>query len=127
MTKMHIEIELQYPPTGNTATRHTKTGIHYKTDKAKAYRFAIAQTLLGLGVGANSGRKPLAGPLAVSWLIAPPDRRSRDVDNFRKECADALTLGGLWVDDSNKVIRRESFEWTEPAPNGRVLLVVEVL
>lgn len=127
MTKMNIELELQYPPSGNTGTRHTRGGGHYKTDKVKAYRSAMALFLLGLGVGANSGRKPLAGPLRISWAIAPPDRRARDVDNFRKEICDALTLGGLWADDSNKVIKYESYEWLEPVPNGKVFLSVEVI
>ncbi len=122
MTFRTIEIELPWPPTGNTATRHTRSGVHYKTDKAKSYRAAVAQILGWKGLG---GAK-LKGPLTVAWLLAPPDNRSRDVDNARKEAADALTLGGLWVDDSNKVIREEHFVWTDAIKDGKVLLTITV-
>lgn len=116
--------ELPWPPTGNHATRHTKTGGHYKTRETLCYRGLVAQIVGGMGMGSLVGKKPLSGPLAVEWVLGPPDRRSRDVDNVRKECADALTLAGLWVDDSCKVIRRETFEWTEPVRDGRVLITV---
>ena len=116
--------ELPWPPTGNHATRHTRSGVHYKTPKTLAYRSVVAQIVASMGMGSLVGKKPLDGPLAVEWVLGPPDRRSRDVDNVRKECADALTLAGLWADDSCKVIRRESFEWTEPVREGRVLVTV---
>ena len=81
--------------------------------------------LLGLGIGTQNAKKPLLGPLSLHWVLAPPDRRATDVDNVRKEAADALTLAGLWVDDSCKVLRRELFEWTDPVPGGRVLLTIK--
>lgn len=118
-----LSLELPWPPTGNHATKHTRSGVHYKTREAGLYRSTVRNEVYGLmALGL-----PLAGPLSVSWLLAPPDRRARDVDNVRKECADALTLAGLWTDDSCKVIRRERFDWTEPVPGGRVMLEVEVL
>ena len=117
-----IELELPWPPTGNSSTRHTRSGIHYKTAEAKSYRAAIAQLLGWKGLG----KEPLLGPLKVEWLLAPPDRRARDVDNARKEAADALTLGGLWADDSNKVIREERFIWTEPEPKGKIFLTITI-
>lgn len=118
-----LSLELGWPPTGNHATKHTRSGVHYKTREAAMYRSFVRnavyeQMIHGL---------PLTGPLAVSWLLAPPDRRARDVDNVRKECADALTLAGLWADDSCKVIRQENFRWTDPVPGGRVLVTVEVI
>lgn len=122
MTFRTIELELPWPPTGNHATKHTRTGGHYKTAKAVSYRAAVAQLLGWKGLGTN----PLKGPLKVEWLLAPPDRRSRDVDNARKEAADALTLGGLWADDSNKVIREERFIWTEPEPKGKIFLTITI-
>lgn len=122
MTFKTIELELPWPPTGNSSTRHTRTGGHYKTAKAVSYRAAVAQLLGWKGLGTD----PLKGPLKVEWLLAPPDRRSRDVDNARKEAADALTIGGLWADDSNKVIREERFIWTEPEPKGKIFLTITI-
>lgn len=122
------EFSLPWPAaTGNHAVKHTRTGGHYKTPAAKAYEGTVAQIVAGMGMGSLLGQKPLDGPLAVSWLLSPPDRRARDIDNLRKVVADALTKAGFWVDDSNKVLTRESFEWADSTPGGEVSLVVEVL
>jgi crossover junction endodeoxyribonuclease RusA len=120
-------MELPWPPTGNHATQHTRGGGHYKTRETLAYRAAVASLLRGIGVGSQTLPEPLEGPLAVSWLLAPPDGRARDVDNVRKEAADALTKAGLWVDDSCQVIRREAFEWSDPQPGGIIALTVREL
>lgn len=122
-----IELELPWPPTGNTATRHTRGGGHYKTGATIAYRAAVARAAAARGLGTGSGVEPLPGPLALSWLLLPPDERGRDVDNVRKELADALTLAGVWKDDSNRIVRREAFEWCPAIPGGRVELTIEVL
>lgn len=130
MTQM-ITLELPFPPTGNSSTRHTRGGGHYKTAEAVAYRAAVLRLLAGMGLGKGMARKsslgPLKGPLKACWVIAPPDNRARDLDNVRKEAADALTLAGLWVDDSCKVLRQEIFEWVPPEPGGKVLLTVETM
>ena len=122
------EFALPWPSaTGNHAVKHTRTGGHYKTREAKAYEALVARIVGGLGLGHQFGEKPLGGPLAVSWLLSPPDRRARDVDNVRKVVADALTRAGFWADDSNKVLTRESFEWGDVSPGCEVNIVVEVL
>lgn len=120
--------ELPWPPvTGNKAVRHTRTGGHYKTREALTYEAVVAQIVAAMGVGSLIGQKPLQGPLSVEWTLAPPDKRSRDVDNVRKVAADALTRAGFWKDDSNKVLVREVFDWTEAMPEGAIHLSVEVL
>lgn len=112
-------LELEYPPmTGNHATRHGG-GAHYRTDEAKAYRNRIK-----IHVWQQRLQLALAGPLAVEWVLSPPDRRARDQTNVLKEVEDCLTAAGLWVDDSNKVIRRTVVDWTEPVPGGRILVTV---
>ena len=114
-----ITIELPYPPfTGNTATRHAN-GVHYRRPEAVKYRglirMLIASQRLDLG---------LPGPLQVEWVLAPPDRRARDQTNVLKEAEDCLTAAGLWLDDSNKVIRRTTVEWTEPVKGGAILVTI---
>lgn len=114
-----ITIELPYPPvTGNHATRHAN-GAHYRQPAAVKYRglirMLIASQRLDLG---------LPGPLQVDWVLAPPDRRARDQTNVLKEVEDCLTAAGLWTDDSNKVIRRTTVEWTDPIKDGAVLVTV---
>jgi Holliday junction resolvase RusA-like endonuclease len=112
---------------GNHATKHTRAGGHYKVPEAVAYDALVGQIVASMGMGRLTSQKPLAGPLSVSWLLAPPDNRARDVDNVRKVVADALTKSGFWKDDSCKVLVREAFEWTQPTPGGAVHLTVEVL
>jgi crossover junction endodeoxyribonuclease RusA len=122
------EFELPWPKVlGNHATKHTRAGGHYKVPEAVAYDALVGQIVASMGMGRLTSQKPLGGPLSVSWLLAPPDNRARDVDNVRKVVADALTKAGFWKDDSNKVLTRETFEWTPPTPGGAIGLTVEVV
>jgi crossover junction endodeoxyribonuclease RusA len=122
------EFALPWPKvTGNHAVKHTRSGGHYKTPEAKAYEATVAQIVASMGMGSLLGQKALGGPLKVLWLLSPPDRRARDVDNVRKVVADALTRAGFWEDDSNKVLVRETFEWADSTPGGEVSLLVEVM
>jgi crossover junction endodeoxyribonuclease RusA len=127
VTVLHqiYQLEIPWPAvTGNHAVRHTKTGGHYKTAKAVGYEAAVRSIVLGQGFGSS---KTLKGPLKAVWLLAPPDRRARDMDNVRKTAADALTKAGFWADDSNKVLVEERFVWTTPEPGGVVFLTVETM
>lgn len=112
---------LPYPPagtTGNHAVKHARGG-HYLTDKAKRFLAHINSV-----VTCQNGKRGFEGPIAVEWIVCPPDRRARDSDNVMKTVKDALTKAGVWVDDSNKVIRREVFEWGLPVEDGRVTIKV---
>ncbi len=121
------EFELPWPKVlGNHATKHTRSGGHYKVAEAVAYDALVGQIVAGMGMGRLTDQKPLAGPLVVSWLLGPPDKRARDVDNVRKVAADALTKAGFWKDDSNKVLVEERFVWTQPMPGGAIGVTVEV-
>ncbi len=44
--------------------------------------------------------KRLAGRLAVTIDLYPPDRRRRDIDNTVKACLDGLQNAAVFVDDS---------------------------
>lgn len=114
-----LVIELPYPTsTGNHAVRHGAGG-HYLTKGALAYRMAVAQAL--------AGRRAPAGAIRTDWLLAPPTAAARDFDNLMKVVADALTQAGFWVDDSNRILVRGSWEWTAPVQGGRVWLEVSPL
>jgi Holliday junction resolvase RusA-like endonuclease len=123
----HLTIELPWPPvTGNHAVKHSRAGGHYKTSEARAYELTVARQVEAARAAFLLPAGAMPGPLAVTWVLAPPDRRSRDCDNVRKVVGDALTRAGLWTDDSNKVLRREVFDWTDPWPGGQILLTLEV-
>lgn len=85
---------LPWPPTGNTATRHTTTGAHYLTDGHRRFRSAVAS------IWRQSARKPIQSPYSVEVVWYPPDRRRRDSDNVQKTLFDALIACGAIADDS---------------------------
>jgi len=119
-----IEFELPFPPSGNVQARHTKTGGHYLNPKIAAYRALVTQILAGKGLAHINGFTPLAGPVELSVVAAPPDKRATDADNRLKCLLDALVHAGLLADDSNRVLQRLVWEWTPPERGGAVHLTV---
>lgn len=85
---------------------------------------AVARRLADLGWGGD-GRAALAGPVSVSVVASPPDKRATDADNRLKCLLDALVQGGLLADDSNRVIRRLVWEWCPPMRGGAVSVTIE--
>lgn len=122
-----FELRLPWPPSGNVQARHTKTGAHYLNPKVASYRASVAFFLKGMGLGSLAGQKPLVGPLALSFVAAPPDRRATDADNRLKCLLDALVHAGFLSDDSNRVVRSLAWDWCEPVKGGEVHLVVREL
>jgi crossover junction endodeoxyribonuclease RusA len=126
--RVRCVLELPWPPiTGNRATRHTKGGGHYRLAEAVSYRQGIC-TL----VAAQKLDLRLFGPLAVDWVLVPPDNRARDAVNVLKEVEDCLTHAGVWHDDSNRVIRRLTVEWLPPElkrakGSGKILVTIREL
>lgn len=116
-----IELTLPYPKgTGNTSVRHAN-GAHYLSKDAGRYRALVAAACLRQG--AHGLR--LQGPLVVTVLASPPNKRRFDMDNALKVLGDALTIAGVWADDSNLVIRRMVWEWAEPTQDGAIYLTIE--
>lgn len=119
VVSVHV-LELPYPSaSGNRLVRHSGDK-HYLTKEALAYRALVAIAMHDQGV--HSLR--LAGPLALEFAIAPPDRRARDADNLLKPVLDAITKAGVWIDDSNKVITKTTVEWCDREPGCRILLTI---
>lgn len=116
-------LELPYPPaTANRAVRHTRSGSHYVPVSVVKYRSKVAA--LARLQGLHGARLP--GPLVVTLLVAPPDRRRVDADNLGKACLDACTKAGVWVDDGNDVIVELTVRWAPPQPpHGAVLVQIE--
>jgi crossover junction endodeoxyribonuclease RusA len=120
-------LELPFPPSGNVQTRHTRGGGHYINPKILAYRALVGRLLSSQGYGQGGSHKPLGGPLSVSVVAAPDSRRAMDADNRLKCLMDALVHGGLLEDDSNRVVRRLSWEWCDPEQGGKVFVALEGL
>ena len=94
---MLIELYLTFPPSVNNYYAHTKQGIYIKKD-GKAYR-RVTQDAVNEQCS-NVDQLPLNEKILVTVILAPPDNRVRDVDNYMKCLLDALTQAGVWVDDS---------------------------
>lgn len=122
-----LAFALPWPPSGNVQARHTKTGGHYLNPKVASYRALVTQVLAGLGLSRLTGFKALSGPISVSIVAAPPDRRPTDADNRLKCLLDAMVHAGLLEDDSNRVIQRLVWEWAPPERGGAVHVVVTQL
>jgi len=117
---LESHIEIPYPNhTGNHSVRHAG-GRHYLTQEARDYRMAVYKAAVRAGLAAAR----LTGPLMAEFILAPPDRRARDADNLLKVVKDGLTQAGVWVDDSNKVIRETRVRWTDPMPGGAIHLTI---
>lgn len=105
-----------YPPvSGNHYIGTTKTGRRFVTAKATEYRALIKSII----------NKPprLAGPVAVRLDTWTPDNRKRDLDNIEKVLFDALTLAGLWIDDS-QIIDKHHVRHGKDKP-GRIEIDVQ--
>jgi crossover junction endodeoxyribonuclease RusA len=94
-----IELWLPFPPSTNNYYVKTRNGV-FISAKGKKYRAQAAESLSEqLGVF-----QPIEEPILIECIWYPPCARKRDQDNFvGKAFFDAMTHGGLWLDDSQIV------------------------
>lgn len=112
-----MTLELPWCPSTNTTWRKGK-GRVYLSEKTKAFRRDVATIVL-----ASKAPRPAIGPLELSVTLCPPDKRKRDLDNFAgKALLDALTMAGVWADDSQ--IRKMTTTWGDVHKGG--MIVVEI-
>jgi crossover junction endodeoxyribonuclease RusA len=92
-----LHFSLPYPPSVNHYWSTTSRGRMYVSRRGKDYRTASAIALLMQRVP----RDGIAGPLRVSLVANPPDRKRRDLDNVLKALLDAIVAANVIEDDSN--------------------------
>jgi Holliday junction resolvase RusA-like endonuclease len=88
-----MELELPFPPSVN----HLWRRVGHRTllsRSGRTFHRAVRVILVQMGV------QPIAGRLAVTIDLHPPDRRRRDLDNALKALLDALQHGGAYHDDA---------------------------
>jgi len=83
-------IYLPWPPSINKYWRHARGG-HFISEGGKKYRAKACAMMRGLSI-------PFAR-VAVTVYAAPPDNRTRDLDNILKAPLDAITHAHAWPDD----------------------------
>jgi Holliday junction resolvase RusA-like endonuclease len=91
------------------------------------YRESKEAIALTAKVAAKKQRwKEALGPLKMTVCITEPDHRKRDHLNFAKGVCDALTLGGIWSDDSQVRDAHWYFSDTVDKANAGAVITVEV-
>ena len=93
-----IKLILPFPPSNNQYYRKVGNNIVI-SEKGKAYKKAVIEHLERIGM---AGLK-LDYPMMVHVMLTPPDKRTRDSDNFLKGMFDSITNARLWLDDSQVV------------------------
>jgi crossover junction endodeoxyribonuclease RusA len=114
-----VKLELPFPPSTNTYYRKvghkmllSKKGRQYKDN---VYAAVLDQQGLF---------KPLLGPLKITVILIPPDKRKRDLDNFAgKALYDALAHSNVFMDDSQ--IKESHNYMLEPGGEGMCSVVIE--
>ena len=112
-------IKLPFPPSINGYWRSYK-GRQIISAKGREYRGKVIACIAKLGL-LNHGIKE---DLSVEMLLFPPDKRSRDIDNYTKATFDALTHSGFWIDDVQ--VQRMVIEKRGPIKGGCIELIITV-
>lgn len=114
---MNVTLVLPWPPSVNHYYRHVGPRVLISKDGRK-YRETVAE------IARRAGNICLEGPIALTGVFHPPDRRRRDLDNVGgKALIDALQCAGLFNDDCQ--IRRISLEMLEPVENRLCVIELE--
>ena len=96
MIKPVVNLDLPYPPSVNHYYGRNRNGGVRIKGAGKMFRHHVAiivkQSL--------RGHRIIDGPIHISILMYPPDRRKRDIDNILKALFDALQHAGVYKDDS---------------------------
>ena len=111
---MIVNATLPYPPSVNHYWVMGK-GRVYISPKGRAYCRQVA--------GILNDAPLLSGPVSVTIMAYPPDKRKRDLDNLLKCLLDAVTKSkGLWEDDSQ--IKKLTIEWGAMVNGGLIELTI---
>ena len=112
-----MTILLPWPPSTNH-TWQKGNGRVFLSAQTRTFRKAVASIVL-----ASRMARPALGALEVRVTLYPPDKRRRDADNFAgKALFDALTLAGVWADDSQ--VRKQVTTWGDVVKGGAVTVQV---
>ena len=92
---MYHELYLPFPPTVNNYYQKSKGGGRFISNKGRSFRAAVAEAVADQ-IGSSV---PIDYRMLVEVVLFPPDKRTRDMDNYNKALLDAITETGFWMDD----------------------------
>ena len=111
-----IRFELPYPPSNNTYYRNTPRGT-LLSKKARQYHIQAKIALIEQGI-----QNGFTCPVRVEFVLFPPDRKRRDLDNTLKSLCDSLQKCLILADDSQ--IKSLELNWGEVMKGGSVYVKV---
>jgi crossover junction endodeoxyribonuclease RusA len=127
------KLALPWPPSANRYWRSIvipgqKHAQYYVGDAGKAYRKACAELAM-----VYRWPRALAGPIQLSVIAFPPDRRERDLDNLWKALLDVLKCpskpkdvrAGVFVDDHQ--VKDKRIRAGQVVKNGLLHMVLREL
>jgi crossover junction endodeoxyribonuclease RusA len=92
---MKIDFFLPFPPTINSYYTKTRNGV-FISKKGRMFQSSgiesIQEQLGPIGV--------IESRINLAIIFYPPDKRTRDLDNYIKPLQDTITKSGLWTDDT---------------------------
>lgn len=65
---------------------------------------------------------PISGLISIYIRLVAPDKRHRDAGNCDKAVGDILVKAGVIKDDSNRYVRRLTYEWADDGPGCVVII-----
>jgi len=109
-------VELPFPVPLHALWLRHKGGGGIPSPRYKAYGREAWATI------AQQRPQKLKGEVSVFVRLVAPDRRERDADNLGKCVLDTLKTNGLIENDSNRYVRRLTFEWANDGPPCVVII-----
>lgn len=124
---VEVRVVLPWPPSVNGYWRAVGKIVRRRvvvsqviSEQGRVFRAAAIAAIV------EQGRPSVEGTVKLREYFYPPDRRRRDLDNFRKAGRDALVHGGALEDDSQ--IQEDMGFMCRPDPKRpRVEYVIEPL
>lgn len=116
-----VDFTLPFPPSVNHYYRNVR-GRTLISAAGRAYRKRVGQAVF-----VQRAQYGFECPLRVTYLVARPDRRKRDLSNLLKAMEDAMEHALVFRDDSQIVAF--SMEWSPDKyePDTAVTVIIETL
>jgi crossover junction endodeoxyribonuclease RusA len=115
-----IKLTLPWPPSVNHYWQRNRNGGVSVSQRGKLFRDEVR---LGTLKQVRPLRR-LLGPVAVTIVANPPDKRRRDLDNLLKATLDSLTHAGAYKDDSQ--IQSIDIRWGDRVEGGRLDVEIKI-
>jgi crossover junction endodeoxyribonuclease RusA len=105
-----IRIELPFPVPLSACFTNAPGKGRVPTPRYKAWQTEALWSIKAQHI------KPISGRVSVFICLVAPDKRHRDAGNCDKAIGDILVKAGIIKDDSNRFIRRLTYEWADDGP-----------